>query len=1346
MTSSYTPSWAEKSSSYDYLRKQKSDADQAALDAVDDDVEYQKQQQARAAEIEREEAAARQQKQDQAIKTGAQQSPPNPAQEIGTAVVGAGIDAVESIGSTAEAAVTGQMLNPEFKPTWLQVADEVEPMNRTVWGNLLRGVGEYAVLTGLLRGAAKGAKAARIPGATRISQALAADKAATKTGKVVRTAFKGAVIGAAADFTSSYSEGETLSTELNKLFPQVPDWLVTEENDSPLERKVKNVVEGLGIGAITDLAFGWRAATKAAKEAKVPNEDTLKALETTERDLNKVQEALAQKANAVNPEGKLTADQNAFLRETDPEWNALLEAKSTLGKQYKELYDSVDPGVRAELKIRDSADRRQANFDEKVKTALEDDPDGIEPNAWVNSPLYDRPDKGLFSPAGKGGYFQSLVSSYRMENDGILKNGRRPSVYTESALEKRLAQFNPERRKVIEQVAKNLEVELNTAKSLEGKNNAMKGFSVEQLKALSTAKYVDLLDDIAKSPEDLEALKKRLLEKPNLRYNEVTGEYEPYFGLTDHRAAEMLIHTAAGELSDLAQAGRSIDGVMSNDRQVEAILNRMKFLLMETGKSKYIRGFELNGLKANPSEFASGLAKKEADVQAYVTGLKDLFDKDPSMLRSYLDILALADGNVKALDEMYKFAKDTVFSWESITGREGKRSAFVDALTSIMYNSVLSGPKTIMRAAMGTSLVTFLRPMQAVMGGVLAGDQKATAMGLATLKTSFQAIDEAWKVAKQAWNAGKNNLEDIPFLSEGRIPFTMSDKWKNVGAVIEKQGTFSEKAMYNLTTTLYDFNNWIGVKYPMTAMGAIDAGTNVIMGRMEAKLKAFSEAWDETGGNVSKELVQKYEQKFRDEVFDYKKQMLKSEYAIRMADEAGLKLPLDGKTLSIPGLPVGIDVAKAEKFVNSNPALRPFFMFMRTGYNALELVQKHTPILARFNEEVRDVLRATPDELESVYKYGITSPAQLIESQAVMRGRIACGYLTVGSAIGLYFNGGLTGNGPADRETRNAWIQAGWRPRSIRLGNQWLSYDSLEPFTSFLSMVADIGDNANQLGEAATENWLRKAGYLIAMNVSNKSFLAGLGPLNEVLSFNPAQSAVWAANVANNQMPWAGARNEIANIFHPGMRELDKDLRKALQTIANRNPIGKGMLPQKFDILDGSVVREFNPMVRLFNAISPLQINFTDNPTRRMLRESGYDVVRTLSKDSNGNPLDAKTRSMLQSLMGKQNIEKQLENLFKDPAVIKEMQTYKKLRDLGIRSASGEGGDVNTGMDVQDSNFYYQIDQIFRRAMKQAEAQLNYEYPQLRQAAINRTARERLQRSNNPDAAVQTLLQYGGSN
>ena len=211
MTSSWTPPQAVRSESYNFLRQQKSDADQAALDIVDDDEEYRKQMEQQRAELEAQQAAQVQQKSKAAQQQAEKTNPPNPAQELGTAVIGAGIDAVEGVGATAEAALTGQMNNPDFKPSWLQVADEKEPMNRTVWGNLIRGVGEYALLYGVLSKAGGLAKAARVPGVNPLSRALSSQAAKTVGGKVAREGVKGALKGAAADFVSSYSTGETLS-------------------------------------------------------------------------------------------------------------------------------------------------------------------------------------------------------------------------------------------------------------------------------------------------------------------------------------------------------------------------------------------------------------------------------------------------------------------------------------------------------------------------------------------------------------------------------------------------------------------------------------------------------------------------------------------------------------------------------------------------------------------------------------------------------------------------------------------------------------------------------------------------------------------------------------------------------------------------------------------------------------------------------------------------------------------------------------------------------------------------------------------------------------------------------
>ena len=71
-----------------------------------------------------------------------------------------------------------------------------------------------------------------------------------------------------------------------------------------------------------------------------------------------------------------------------------------------------------------------------------------------------------------------------------------------------------------------------------------------------------------------------------------------------------------------------------------------------------------------------------------------------------------------------------------------------------------------------------------------------------------------------------------------------------------------------------------------------------------------------------------------------------------------------------------------------------------------------------------------------------------------------------------FLSGGLHGNGPADRQKRQTWIDAGWRPRTIKFGDAWVSYDAFEPFNQILSIIGDIGDHQELMGEEwATDNF-----------------------------------------------------------------------------------------------------------------------------------------------------------------------------------------------------------------------------------------------------------------------------------
>ena len=164
------------------------------------------------------------------------------------------------------------------------------------------------------------------------------------------------------------------------------------------------------------------------------------------------------------------------------------------------------------------------------------------------------------------------------------------------------------------------------------------------------------------------------------------------------------------------------------------------------------------------------------------------------------------------------------------------------------------------------------------------------------------------------------------------------------------------------------------------------------------------------------------------------------------------------------------------------PYLRPFLLFARTGVNALTMMSKYTPIINSFIGEHVDIMTKAWDD-PSMVKYGIKSAGDLEIAKATMRGRMAVGYSVTGLASWAALNGIITGNGPPDRGYRNTWMQSGWQPRSIKIGNSYISYESLEPFNGILSLVADIVDSQQVMGDEWTGNWFGKVSYLISANV-----------------------------------------------------------------------------------------------------------------------------------------------------------------------------------------------------------------------------------------------------------------------
>ena len=373
--------------------------------------------------------------------------------------------------------------------------------------------------------------------------------------------------------------------------------------------------------------------------------------------------------------------------------------------------------------------------------------------------------------------------------------------------------------------------------------------------------------------------------------------------------------------------------------------------------------------------------------------------------------------------------------------------------------------------------------------------------------------------------------------------------------------------------------------------------------------------------------------------------------ALFAADEAKL-------TKELTGIAKDID-----KIFDKMPFLKPYFLFARTGVNALVMTSKYTPLLNNVIKEHTDIFTKAWDD-PSMLQYGIKSQADLNVAKATARGRMAIGYGFTAMATGMALNGNITGNGPPDRALKTAWLQQGWQPRSIKIGGTYISYEALEPFNAFFSVAADIVDSQKVMGEEWVGNWFGRMAHLVGANVVNKSFMAGLLQLSDLFTTQGGDVPKSAAMIVNNQIPLGGLRNEIGKVFSPGMRELESGF---WQSIGNRNlwadlVTKNQFMPYRYDILNGEKLRDWDPMTRLVNAVIPINLNIgATNETRELLMRSGLNLAQTFNSGPNGQILENKPdlKSRYQYYMGQQNIEAQLTEIM-TPEIIDSIQRMER--------------------------------------------------------------------------------------
>ena len=1160
---------------------------------------------------------------------------------------------------------------------------DLNPITEQTWyGSLTRGaVGGLALIGGTVL-AVKGALA--IPVLAPLAGFFGAAGTATKAGRAMSFAKWMGGSGLIADTIDMKSADDNISGQIEKTefmksiqarYPFISSPLATRDTDSIMTKTFKNVLELGGMSGVLGSLYGYMVkpgAKQAAKVGKGNAKLTAAEMSAQEKVLKKataqaeeLQRAAADAeltenaAKKYNKVGKKVGRQDAFFDQLTPEQQDQL--KLELYNENPKKYEGWSP-VNDTPEDKALRDIVEMNYDENDQIAKA----GVE---QLEIPGFGEfKNKGTLTDAQQGnvistnrvGKVAQQVSQTR--NSYMGEYGSTDAILTPAQISRALKEGveGKELQQVLDKMMKQ-ERYGDVIKGLQGEGvNVRQIFKESFLEAYNMVQGVDLANT------SVEEFWKKLDDAVTFRTGGPLSKEAWY--MKNVVVADFVNASLFKNMRDMGLAAREIKGVLDpwdKGGPAQQILDKLEYGLYNVKRSRMLISNEFRSLQT-----PEGVARSTDALNKKLFGIKEEAKNTTKLMRE-LAMRSPSNELSETMLEVFSMSND-IRNWEDISevfrrmlkGGEYKgvrfNSMLLKELQGTMIHSVLSGPKTPIRAIMGTATATFLKPIAQTIGGLATFDKTIVNESLSELSGAVGAIPDAFKLFRRNLNSywtGEMSTVKSRYYNE-----TANDmQWKAMGEVIMKGDNIGDKAAYLLGNFAREINSSSLLTYSTKIMSATDDAFGYVMARSQAKKLAMRDSLEAQGlGNlpeITPALMKDFEDRYMAKFVNPKTGLVQFDQSAalkHMQEEATLTRELTGWSKSFASL------------FETNPWTKPFFLFARTGINGIRLSTSHMPLFNFLVEENRAIFNASEmmaDNAE-LLKYGIENAQDLRNAKALLNGRMAIGGAVITAASMQVMSGNLTGNYSPDIGVRNAQRAGNWQPRSIRIFGKWVSYDSFEPFNTVLAYVADVAGAQELMGQQWTEDKLQKVSVAIMSAGFTKSYLSGLSQIIDLVAGDPGTLNIMAANLANNTLPLGGLRNEVGKVINPYMKELNRELD---DQVRNRNQTSELLagepLPIKYDLLNGKKINDWDLPTRLFNMFSPVKINPDWSPGRALLFESKYDLALIATKP-NGIDLSKhpKLRSEYQRLMGKENVEAKLNNLAQDPKIKQSLEDMKNDR------------------------------------------------------------------------------------
>lgn len=1015
----------------------------------------------------------------------------------------------------------------------------------------------------------------------------------------------GIVPGAVADFIltkptdGNFSEMvQNFVPEDNPLHNSFLFGLATDRNDDVFTAKIKGTLEGGVFNSVSDgfvwMMFGRKAAQAALKAGATKEEALAQGLTASNTAMKAADKAYA---SDVTKEATRWGNVHQLEIEELSKMEGRLISQEEAYRVAKMADD--DPQMVAVREALTDVRLSQAELDERIVNGY--DPGDAKSNLPQDAAANVSEGNPVRAIADQHETFSGNTGKVGGFGDTMPTAAVRGATHMMTDAQYRIQNITGNAQEVVRNISSRFDLQQAAAAARDSVDGIIKS-AAEELDNFRSALGGDI------SEQNMLSMMKQaeLIDPEN-----TTGRLLSKKGILVTKA---LIRDTALQINDLATnavalreagqlPGNSIDRLV--DRMV-TLLDFHKYTAYKTGSTLQI--FQrVVGLGDDVLDEAKGAAKNEITTQE----IRDWALRIKRLQRS---------SDPKAADELDALIRTMVLAGGDPTKMvtfwgNARGIGFKQAING-MYQSMLSGPITHLRNIFGNTYSLIERPFSAFVVGDKAVKASAVA-GMHGIVTGFQ---DAWKVALTTLKTGDSVNFNHKFVVDDFETRAMLEQMHLAAR------TDSEKIAAGILEKSYHLQNNPWLSWPSRSLMAGDDFFKSLAARYRMNSKAMYEAKLHSVDEASEK-----------DLFD----MYLKQYSKGIDPQTGRINDPDllayAERITFQQDP-GSFISTIANAIDQSPGGvgKLFIPFIRTPANLLGYGLEHVP-------GIHKVMRSLGDTLEAAEKSG---DLLLV---AEIKGRQATGAMLVGSMVTMAMMTDITGNVPYDKLERQAWKEEGRPQMSIKVGNKWVSYAALEPVNSMLSIVADAMRLVKIGGADAAGNIMKQLAYSITAGYTDKSFLAGLSSIGQLLdpkNMNDPGMMNLAWNTANNFLPYAGARRALSNSLDPYLKEtrseLDRMLVAALPGYGKDVPsITSWITGQKLNSIGGGV----------WNAVSPIRLyDVNDNFVVKTMTDIKFPSNAILKTGQNGIQLEPEQRERLAQLLFKSGLNKKLDTLFRDKA------------------------------------------------------------------------------------------------